>query len=33
MATDALGRLEGEKPYWRGTTLSAAYEFANPPSQ
>mgnify|MGYP000742313806 FL=1 len=21
---------EGDKPYWRGTTLSASYEFANP---
>ena len=21
---------EGDKPYWRGTTLSATYEFANP---
>ncbi len=24
---------EGEKPYWRGTTLSATYEFANLPAQ
>ena len=24
---------EGDKPYWRGTTLSATYEFANPPAQ
>jgi hypothetical protein len=22
---------EGDQPYWRGTTLSATYEFANPP--
>ena len=24
---------EGDQPYWRGTTLSATYEFANPPVQ
>ena len=24
---------EGDKPYWRGTTLSATYEFAKPPSR
>ena len=24
---------EGDKPYWRGTTLSATYEFANSPAQ
>ena len=24
---------EGEKPYWRGRTLSASYAFANPPLQ
>ena len=24
---------EGDKLYWRGTTLSATYEFANPPAQ
>ena len=24
---------EGDKPYWRGTTLSATYEFANPSAQ
>ena len=24
---------EGDQPYWRGTTVSASYEFANPPSQ
>ena len=24
---------EGDKPYWRGTTLLATYEFANPPAQ
>jgi hypothetical protein len=24
---------EGEKPYWRGTTLSATYEFADPPAR
>ncbi len=24
---------EGEKPYWRGRTLSTTYEFANPPLQ
>ena len=24
---------EGDKPYWRGTTLSASYEFAKPPAQ
>ena len=24
---------EGDKPYWRGTTLSASYEFANPPAR
>ena len=23
---------EGDKPYWRGTTVSASYEFANPPA-
>ena len=22
---------EGEKPYWRGTTLSSSYEFTNSP--
>lgn len=24
---------EGDKPYWRGKTLSATYEFANPAAQ
>ena len=24
---------EGDKPYWRGRTVSATYEFANPPAQ
>ncbi len=24
---------DGDKPYWRGTTLSATYEFANSPAQ
>ena len=24
---------EGDQPYWRGTTLSATYEFANSPAQ
>ena len=24
---------EGDKPYWRGKTLSATYEFANSPAQ